>query len=132
MSLIKASITASIRPTAMILHEQPSEPWNDHDFLLIEAYEIFQSERCSCGLLIYMCHSEDDAIQFDVHEDVCAAKVAVETKESKYKDGDRPKGTRLVPFPFMTNGEEFITLREPYYAAEAKRQQEMRQLPPEE
>ena len=64
----------------MILHKQPSKPWNKHDFLLLEAYQILEEERCGqCGLPKYICHSEDPEVRFRIEEDQCAAMVDKES-----------------------------------------------------
>lgn len=111
----------------MILHTQPSKPWNKHDFLILEAYQILEDERCGqCGLPRYICHSEDNEVRFRIEEDTCAAMVDKEAYEEQKRgsnsDYKPPLGTRLHPVPYMNDGTDFTRLREPYYRAEAERQ----------
>jgi hypothetical protein len=111
----------------MILHKQPTKPWNEHDFLLLEAYQILEEERCQqCGLPRYICHNESADLRFRIEEDTCAAMVEKESyeerKRSSNKDYKPPLGTTLRPVPYMEDGGEFTRLREPYYQAEAERQ----------
>lgn len=113
----------------MILHTQPGDPWTDEDFDLLEAYQILEQEKCvQCGLPRYVCHSSDDRIHFDVHEDTCNAKFEVERHEANLMEDEnyeRPKGTVMVPRPWMTDRSDFVTLRRPYYEAEAERHHEI-------
>jgi hypothetical protein len=104
----------------MILHTQPGKKWTEEDFLLLEAYQILEDERCSqCGLPRYICHSDDRRIQFWVDSDTCNAKYEVDKRMESVKEP--PKGTVLVPHPFMTDDSDFVELRGPYYEAESKR-----------
>lgn len=65
----------------MILQEQPSDPWRDFDFKLLEAYEILQSEICpKCQNPIWLCRNEDPDIIFEVRSAVCFAEKALEQK----------------------------------------------------
>jgi hypothetical protein len=114
----------------MILHTQPTKPWDKHDFLLIEAFEILEAERCGqCGLPKYICHSDDFEVRFRIEEDQCAAMVEKESYEERARGSDTsykpPLGTRLHPVPYMNDDTDFTRLREPYYLAERARQEEI-------
>lgn len=81
---IKASITAGIRPCAMIFREQPGKDWEPYDFALIEAYQILQDEVCpKCGQPIWLCRSDSPRIEFGVEETVCYATRAIEERNAK-------------------------------------------------
>lgn len=115
----------------MILHTQPSKKWTTHDFLLLQAYQILQDERCGqCGLPRYICHNDDPRIRVRVEEDSCAIKGAVESRErmnSKNKNYVAPVGTQLQPEPYTSDGSDLVSFREPYYRAEAERREKIRE-----
>ena len=125
--LIEASITAGIRPTAMILHTQPRKPWNDFDFLCIEAHEIVLRERCpQCQLPRWMCHNTDGDVGFEIEEDVCFAIRELETldEEATKRRGDEPaeNGMKMRPVPMRYSGKPLDSaLREAFYKAEYER-----------
>jgi hypothetical protein len=100
----------------MIFYEQPTEPWTQFDFMLIEAYQILQEETCGeCGNPIWVCRNEEaDWIGFKVQSTVCFAKeemdkwkaIQEKKKNQKAKPGvinypvafsydDRPMPSRL-------------------------------------
>jgi hypothetical protein len=113
----------------MILHAQPNKPWNKHDFMLLEAYQQLEEDRCGqCGLPRYICHSTSEDIQFRILEDNCAATQKVDqikaqrAKSSKKKDGADPdSGVALIPYPYTESGVPLSSHRIPYYEAEAAR-----------
>lgn len=125
MHLIRASITASIRPTSLLLHTQPSAPWTKHDFLLLEAYQIIQDEACpSCGLPVWICRNEDNDIQFSVRRATCFATRARELEDERYgPENKKPAGELLIPEPRVESGKALAEFRRPYYEADLKRRQ---------
>lgn len=91
----------------MLFHEQPSDPWVDFDFVLLEAYQILQDETChECGNPIWVCRNEDATnVGFKVKTAKCFAKAeldrwyeAQEKKKSKAKNhGEYPY---VIPFTY--------------------------------
>lgn len=110
----------------MLFQEQPGKKWRKHDFLLIEALEIMESERCGqCGLPRWQCHDETGDIQFRITEDVCVVKRDIDIKnEESSKAEAKNHGVSLLPEPFYVNGGDPVTLRDAYYEAVKKRQEE--------
>lgn len=110
----------------MILGKDSRKPWSDMDILLATAYQTLENERCSqCGLYVWICHSEDREMQFEVEEDSCEATrmVAERSKQSSVskKLEDKP-WIKLRPVPTMANqARDFSELRTPYFEQEAKR-----------
>lgn len=91
---IKAAITAGIRPMAMIFHLQPNTPWEDMDFLLLEAYQMLQDEICpKCGHPIWLCRSQSNRVIFEVGETYCGGERAIE----EYRDSKKPRNERAKP-----------------------------------
>lgn len=87
---IKTSITAGIRPTSMIFHEQPTAAWVPLDFVLLEAYQRLQDELCPrCGHPIWLCRSQSNSVQFRIREDYCASERAVKEHEDRQRDRDK-------------------------------------------
>ena len=126
---IKASITAGIRPTAMIFHEQPTAPWVDFDFLLLEAHQMLNDEICPrCGHPVWLCRSSSEAIEFHVETSYCYAERA--QLESADKEKDRKSraskedkkswGQFRFAVPVALPGYELPT-REEYYTSLAEK-----------
>jgi hypothetical protein len=106
----------------MILQKQPSKPWDKYDFLLLEAYQILEEERCpQCGLPQWICHNEDEDIQIELRDDTCFVKRteqeadAINAKITNYKT---PLGTVVQPHPKTYSGKALDwRVREQYYLA---------------
>ena len=92
------------------------------DILVAEAYEIVQRERCGeCRLPLWICHNEDNAVQFRVSVKSCVAMAEVDKKRASMTKGKKemPAGTNLQPEPYMVDdSRQLIELREAYYKAE--------------
>jgi hypothetical protein len=89
----------------MIFHEQPTDPWIDFDFMLIEAYQILQEETCGeCGNPVWVCRNEDaDWIGFKVKTSICFAKEEMDKWRSaqEKKKNYKPKpGAIHYPIAF--------------------------------
>lgn len=77
----------------MVFNEQPTDPWKRGDRKLLEAYEIKQKETCGhCGNPIWLCHSENSELLWEVQTTNCYANNALkdwhknhaESKENPY------------------------------------------------
>lgn len=56
--------------------------WTSHDYRLQEAVFILDREVCkTCGNPVWLCHSTNNAIDFDVKTGVCYAKAEIEDFE---------------------------------------------------
>jgi hypothetical protein len=77
----------------MLFHEQPTEPWNEFDFLLVEALQILEDETCSeCGNPIWVCRNEDaSSIGFKVKTSTCFAKAELDRWQERE---EKNKGKR--------------------------------------
>lgn len=118
-------------PTAFIFRKRNPHKvkWGEWDYLLAEAVEQLEAERCpNCGLPTYVCHSDDPRIRFRVEEDTCEASKATEVyEERQQKAGDykKPPGSTLRPVPYTTDGSDFTQYREAYYFSESERREEV-------
>lgn len=118
-------------PTAQLFRKKHPlrAAWSDWDYLLIEAVHALESERCRCGLPVYICHSSDPHIRFRIEEDVCEATATVERQEEALKkanaDYKPAPGTALRPVPYTTDGSDFTQYREPFYFDEMNRRKEI-------
>ena len=110
----------------MLFQEQPDKKWRKHDFLLIEALQIMEQERCGqCGLPRWMCHDETGKVQFRIEEDLCIVKRDIEIKnEQDQESGGKNHGISLQPEPFYVNGGDPISTRDAYYETLKKRREE--------
>lgn len=124
---IKTAITANIRPLSLVFHEQPHDPWEPFDFLLLEAYQILQDETCpKCGHFVWLCRSDNRLLEFKVRTDICAADKTL--KQAEYdarppKDKNSRKDKELISsfgkfqytVPSMMFGEKSLPTRSDYY-----------------
>lgn len=125
---MKASIAHGVRPSALVLGKDSRRRWNRWDFLLAKAYQRFLNELCSqCGLPKYICHTDDNRIQFKPTQDHCASTAVAEKAQAEMQKKDRPSyGVRVFGEPYIVDtpeaeGMEFSDFRRPYLLEEAKR-----------
>lgn len=73
------------RPIAALLElPDPFTGWTSYDYRLQEAINIMDREVCkSCGNPVWLCHSADNRIQFEVRTGACYAKAEVEEFEDE-------------------------------------------------
>jgi hypothetical protein len=82
----------------MLFHEQPTDPWNDFDFMLVEALQMLEDETCNeCGNPIWVCRNESATnVGFKIKTTKCFAKAELEKwretedKKKKKKYGEMP------------------------------------------
>lgn len=79
----------------MLFHEQPSSPWIDFDFMLVEALQILEDETCSeCGNPIWVCRNDAATnVGFKIKTTKCYAKAELEKwndKQQKRKAKQQP------------------------------------------
>lgn len=128
---IKAAITASIRPCAMIFHEQPTDPWLPFDFKLLEAFQMLQDETCpKCGHPVWLCRSTSNNVAFKVQTATCyaekaqlAAEDSKKSKKEKADSKDRAKWgqyTYVVPYN-PPNADGPLPTRREFYEEQAAR-----------
>ena len=79
----------------MLFHEQPSDPWTQFDFMLVEALQILEDETCSeCGSPIWVCRNEEaQNVGFKVKMTRCFAKAELE----KWQEKQQKKKTKILP-----------------------------------
>lgn len=124
---MKASIAHGVRPSALILGKDSKKPWGRTDIVLAKAYQRFLDELCTqCGLPKYICHTDDNRVQFRVVRDECeASKVAEKEQENVSKAKTRAYGLNVSAEPYLTEdaiaeGLEFSDLRRPYLKERAR------------
>ncbi|WP_217182694.1 hypothetical protein [Streptomyces sp. AC495_CC817] len=87
--MIRASITAGVRPTTMILGEDNRKAWSHLDVLAMQAFQIIEDERCGqCGLPRWLCKNDDPRLQVRIKVDSCYAKQELDKFEEERKKGD--------------------------------------------
>lgn len=129
MDLMKASIAHQIKPTALILGKDSRKPWTPTDIVFAKAYQRFLNELCQqCGMPRYMCHTDDNRIQFKSSEDVCAASQVTEREQANRakQKNYTGYGVKLYAEPYLTEdaiaeGLEFSDFRKPYLIDRAKK-----------
>lgn len=108
----------------MILGKDSRKPWSEMDILLATAHQTLENERCpQCGMYVWMCHTTDPDMQFEITEDLCEATRAVanRSKQIEKRLADTP-WVKLRPQPIMAaKDRDFNDLRTPYFMSEAER-----------
>lgn len=125
---MKASIAHGIRPTALILGKDSQKPWGRWDTVLAKAYQRFLNELCQqCGGPRYLCHTDDNRVQYKIGRDECASMAVSErAQEELAKKDTKNYGVKLFGEPYLTDeakaeGVEFSDLRRPYLIERAKK-----------
>lgn len=103
----------------MLFHEQPTDPWNKFDFMLVEALQILEDETCGkCGNPIWICRNEAAAhVGFKVKTSVCHASAEMEKwQEKKEKNKSSKKSYGELPYilPYTYDDSPMPT-RKSYY-----------------
>lgn len=89
------------------------------------AFQILEDETCpDCGVPVWIGHSEDEAVEFDVKSRVCYAcaeiESAQETEEKRRaKSKTRHRETKGKKRFITRNEEKAIPSRDSYYRAQA-------------
>lgn len=79
----------------MIFYEQPTDPWDRFDFILLEAYQILQDETCAnCGQPIWLCRSTDSNVNIKIRKATCYVTAAVEKKREA---DEKNKARKMKP-----------------------------------
>lgn len=109
----------------MLFHEQPSEPWNEFDFLLLEAYQILQDETCDhCGNPIWICRNEEASnVGFKVKTAKCFAKAELDKwqeQEEKKKSKKKSHGEYPYVVAYTYDGSDMPS-RQSFYEDLAQR-----------
>jgi hypothetical protein len=95
----------------VLFKEQPSDPWSDLDFLLIEAMQILEEETCrECGSPIWICRNDMASnVGFKVKTATCFARAELERwseREDKKKTGKKRYGEYPYAVPYTYDGTE--------------------------
>jgi hypothetical protein len=124
---MKASIAHDIKPSALILGKDSRKRWGREDIVLAKAYQRFLGELCQqCGLPKYICHSDDERIQFKPSVDECNSSARAEREQADLakQEGYKGYGRKVFGEPYLVKaavdaGMEFSDFRRPYLKAEA-------------
>lgn len=128
---MKASIAHGWRPSVVVLgQDSKSTKITRTDISLARAYQRFLNEICQqCGGPKYLCHNDDNRIQYKLERDECAATQMVEAEQARLSKDKNYKGygIRVYATPFLTedavaDGMEFSDFRKPYLVQRAKAQ----------
>jgi hypothetical protein len=86
----------------MLFHEQPTDPWINLDFMLIEAMQILEEETCAeCGNPIWICRNDNaNNVGFKIKTATCYAKVEFEKWQEK-QEGKKDSAKKYGQFPYI-------------------------------
>lgn len=109
----------------MLFREQPTDPWTELDFLLVEAIQILEDETCpECGNPIWVCRNESAAnVGFKVKVATCYAKAELDKwteKESKKKETAKKHGQYPYTVAYTYDGSDMPS-RMQFYQELSKR-----------
>lgn len=84
----------------MLFHEQPTDPWNDFDFLLVEAMQILEDETCNeCGNPIWVCRNEDAThVGFKIKTTICYGKAELDRWQAAQEKRNKKLGPGEMPY----------------------------------
>lgn len=92
MTALRAARASNIKPTSMLFHTQPNEPWKSVDFALLVALQILEEETCGqCGQPLWICRSNDRDVYFKVESSICYASRRMREKEFEKMDAKSKK-----------------------------------------
>lgn len=120
MTRIRSAVKQGQRPTAALLCEpDPHSSWTKMDYMLQDAYYTMDTEICSiCNNPVWLCHSTDNRIDFEVKTRTCYAKAELEDyqKSEKGKNLDHGEYLIAVPIGIEVTGEDQESLPTRYEA----------------
>lgn len=102
----------------MLFHEQPTDPWTDFDFMLVEALQILEDETCSeCGNPIWVCRNDEaQNVGFKIKITRCYAKAELDKwREKQDKKKSKPVHGELPYIVSFTYDEGPMPSRASYY-----------------
>ena len=84
----------------MLFHEQPTDPWNPFDFLLLEALQILEQETCSeCGNPIWICRNDNaHNVGFKIKVTTCYAKAELDKWQERQDKSNKKLGPGEIPY----------------------------------
>jgi len=108
MTRIQSALANHQRPTAALLEESdPTQGWTPHDYRLQEAVYILNKEVCkTCGNPVWLCHSTNNAIDFEVLTGACYAKAELEDFETGPAAQKLSAGEYLYAVPIGIKNED--------------------------
>lgn len=82
------------RPTAALLElPDPFTGWTSYDYRLQEALSIMEKEVCrTCGNPVWLCHSADSRIDFEIKTGACFADAELKDYEKLHPDKELESG----------------------------------------
>ncbi|ALJ19579.1 hypothetical protein [Microbacterium sp. No. 7] len=115
----------------MLFGSDNRKRWSKLDIVLAQAHHILQSERCKqCGLPKYICQNPSRELEYRMEKETCYATQALDKhekaeesrrkKSSRGQDAPAPAGEAAYPVPYLRNGADLGTLRDPYYEERAR------------
>lgn len=121
MVRIRSAITQGQRPTAALRElKNPFKGWVKLDYMIQDAYFAMDHETCTiCKNPIWLCHSTDNRIDFEVKTRTCYAKAEIEDFEGSEKGKNLSSGEYLIAVPIGIEDEQGVneplpTRREAY------------------
>lgn len=126
VTAIKTARSFSVAPTVLILNsKQPVDGWSILDKKLAIALQILEDETCpDCGVPIWIGHSDDKDIQFDIKSRTCYAcasiegKQEVEAKRASKRKGKSSSGEKGKKRFIVREPSEHVPTRSQYYKAQ--------------
>lgn len=99
------AIQRGLRPTSLLLREQPHSEWSELDFVLFEAFCTWESDISkSTGLPTWMTRADSPEVDYEVEYYTDYADEALEKfdRDSREKKGDPDMGVIRVVRPVPT------------------------------
>lgn len=101
MVRLRSAMTQGHCPSAALTYDpNPNRDWTRLDYLLQDAFFTMDRELCTiCNNPIWLCHSTDNRIEFEVKTRTCYAKAEIEAFEKGERGKNLGEGEYLVAKP---------------------------------
>lgn len=106
----------------MILGEDNRKAWSTLDVLVMQAYQILETERCSqCGSYVWLCQNDDPILNVKAKKQTCQATAYMKDYGEKHKD-DEANGISARPVFYARDDTPLHKFRDRYYESLAESQ----------
>ena len=124
ITAIRAAERFGVPPTVLLLNDRQPDKWTQIDKKLAIAYQILEDETCKdCGVPIWIGHSDDEHVVFEIKSRICyacaeveGAQADAERRAAKRKGRGETKGKKRF---LATTEDSDMPSREAYFQKES-------------
>lgn len=107
---MRVAVLRGLRPTCLIFRTQPDSEWDELDYILIEAYQVYEDETSqTTGQPLWLSRSGDPGLQFVIEEYIDAAQEAIDVYDEEHaKDEKKIKGLQRYVRPMYQGSSDDV------------------------